>query len=91
MDKDPEGLQLAAKETGAKAKESSIKLFKEIEEDISAARTKLRSKRLEITGGMGEERAKEAAHIIKEKSQAALKEIEEDIHKIAEKLKSAEE
>ena len=87
LDKDLNALQQAVKEGRAKAGETSHKLFDEITEDISAARTKLKAKRLEITGGVGEEKAKEAAHTIKMKGESALKEIEEDVAKIAEKLK----
>ncbi len=82
-------LQQVVKEGRAKAGETSHKLFDEITEDISAARTKLQAKRMEITGGVGEEKAKEAAHTIKEKGVIALKEIEEDIAKLSEKLKEA--
>ena len=91
VDKDLEGLSLAVKERRAKTKEFRVKLFNEIEDDIIAARTKLRNKRYEITGGLGEEKAKEAAHIIKEKGGAALKEIEEDVHRISEKIRRAEQ
>jgi hypothetical protein len=88
LDRDLDGLSKAVKEEGAKAGGASLRLFDEIGKDISAARVKLNEKRMEITGGKGEEKAKEAAHVIKEKSDIALKEIEEDIAKIAEKLKS---
>ena len=91
VDKDLEGLSLAVKERRAKTKEFRVKLFNEIEDDIIAARTKLRNKRYEITGGLGEEKAKEAAHIIKDKGDAALKEIEEDVHRISEKIRRAEQ
>ncbi|UCG70714.1 MAG: hypothetical protein JSV09_06850 [Thermoplasmata archaeon] len=87
LDRDLDGLQKVVAEGRSKAKESSRKLYNDLETDISAARTKLREKRLEITGGVGEEKAKEAAHIIKEKSELALKEIEEDISKITNKLR----
>jgi hypothetical protein len=89
LDKDLDALQQTVKEGRAKAGEASYKLFDEIREDISAARTKLRDKRLEITGGVAEEKTKEAAHTIKVKGESALKEIEEDIAKITEKLKKA--
>ncbi len=87
LDKDLDALQQAVKEGRVKAGETSHKLFDEITEDISAARTKLQAKRMEITGGVGEVKAKEAAHTIKVKGEIALKEIEEDIAKITEKLK----
>jgi hypothetical protein len=87
LDKDLDGLHHAVVEGRAQAKEKSLKLYEDLETDISAARTKLREKRMEITGGVGEEKAKDAAHIIKEKGTLALKEIEEDIAKIAAKLK----
>jgi len=87
LDKDLDSLQQVVKEGRAKAGETSHKLFDEITEDISAARTKLQAKRMEITGGVGEVKAKEAAQIIKEKGEIALKEIEEDIAKLSEKLK----
>ncbi len=91
LDKDLEGLSLAVKERRAKTKDVRVKLFEEIAEDINSARTKLRNKRLEITGGVVEEKAKEAAHTIKEKGGAALKEIEEDVHRISEKIRRAEQ
>ena len=87
LDRDLDGLHQAVVEGRAKAKEKGIKLYDELEADISAARTKLNEKRMDITGGVGEQKAKEAAGIIKEKGTQALKEIEEDIAKIAEKLK----
>lgn len=90
LDKDLDALQHAAKEGKAKAGEAGHKLFDEISEDISAARTKLREKRLEITGGVVEEKTKEAVHIIKVKGESALKEIEEDISKLSEKLKKVQ-
>ncbi len=90
LDKDLDALQQTAKEGKAKAGEVGYKLFDEISEDISAARTKLREKRLEITGGVVEEKTKEAAHIIKVKGESALKEIEEDISKLSEKLKNVQ-
>lgn len=90
LDQDLDGLQKAVKDGSAKAGGATLRLFDEIGKDVSAARTKLREKRLEITGGVGEEKAKEAASVIKEKSQVALKEIEEDIAKITEKLKRAQ-
>ncbi len=89
LDKDLDTLQQYVKEGRTKAGESSHKLFDEIREDISAARTKLTNKRMEITGGVVEEKTKEAAHTIKVKGESALKEIEEDIAKITEKLKKA--
>lgn len=89
LDHDLDGLSKAVKEEGAKIGGASLRLFDEIGKDISATRVKLNEKRMEITGGVGEEKAKEAAHLIKEKSDIALKEIEEDIAKISEKLKSA--
>ena len=91
LDEDLEALQQAIKEQRAKAKERRAKIFDEIEESVSAARTKLRNKRLDITGGVAETKAKEAAHTIREKGGAALKEIEEDISKISEKLKKAKD
>ncbi len=87
LDKDLNALQQAVKEGRVKAGETSHKLFDEITADISAARTKLQAKRMEITGGVGEEKAKDAAQIVKVKGEIALKEIEEDIAKITEKLK----
>lgn len=89
LDKDLDTLQQYVKEGRTKAGESSHKLFDEIREDISSARTKLRNKRMEITGGVVEEKTKETAHTIKVKGESALKEIEEDIAKISEKLKKA--
>lgn len=91
LDSDLDGLQRAVKEGSAKASGATLRLFNEIGKDVSAARTKLHDKRMDITGGVGEEKAKEAAHLIKEKSQVALKEIEEDIAKITDKLKRAQE
>lgn len=91
LDEDLEALSNAIKEQRTKAKERRAKIFDEIEENVSAARTKLHSKRMEITGGMAEEKAKDAGRIIKEKGGAALKEIEEDISKISEKLKRTKE
>ncbi len=88
LDKDLGALQQTVIEGKTKAKEGTIKLFNEIEEDISAARTKLRDKRMDITGGLGEEKAKEAAHVIKEKGEVALKEIEDDINSVWEKIKN---
>ena len=90
LDKDLDGLQQAVKEGSSKASGATLRLFNEVGKDISAARTKLHDKRMDIAGGVGEEKAKEAAQLIKEKSQVALKEIEEDIAKISEKLKRAE-
>ena len=87
LEKDLDALAQATKEGRSKAGEASHKLFDEITADISAAMTKLGEKRMDITGGVGEEKAKEAAHTIKVKGESALKEIEEDIAKIAEKLK----
>jgi hypothetical protein len=89
LDKDLDGLQKAVKEGSTKAGGATLRLFDEIGKDVSAARAKLQEKRMEITGGVGEEKAKEAAGAIKERSQVALKEIEEDIAKITEKLKKA--
>jgi hypothetical protein len=89
LDQDLDGLQKAVKEGSVKAGGATLRLFDEIGKDVSAARTKLREKRLDITGGVGEEKAKETAQMLKEKSQVALKEIEEDITKITEKLKRA--
>jgi signal transduction histidine kinase len=91
LDRDLDGLQKAVKEGSAKAGGASKRLFEEIATDITAARTKLNEKRMDITGGYGEEKAKAAAHVIKEKSEAALKEIEEDISKLSEKLKRAQD
>ncbi|UCE74501.1 MAG: hypothetical protein JSV56_02025 [Methanomassiliicoccales archaeon] len=87
LDKDLDGLHQAVVEGRAKAKDKSLKLYEGLEADISAARTKLNQKRMDITGGVGEEKAKEAAGIIKERGALALKEIEEDIARIAEKLR----
>ena len=89
LDKDLDGLQKAVKEGSVKVGGATLTLFNEIGKDVSAARTKLREKRLEITGGYGEEKAKETAQMLKEKTHVALKEIEEDINKITEKLKRA--
>jgi hypothetical protein len=91
LDEDLEALHKAVKEQRAKAKERRVKIFDEIEESVSAARTKLRNKRMEITGGVAETKTKEAAHTIKEKGGAALKEIEEDIAKLSEKLRKAKD
>ncbi len=91
LDKDLDGLQNAVKEGSTKATGATLRLFDEIGKDISAARTKLHDKRMDITGGVGEEKAKEAAQAVKERSQVVLKEIEEDIAKISEKLKKAKE
>jgi hypothetical protein len=88
LDNELDALHKAVVEGKAKAKDVSGKIFEELEQDISAARMKLQEKRMDITGGAGEEKAKEAAHIIKEKGEQALKEIEEDIGKISEKIKS---
>ena len=87
LDSDLDGLHKTVVAGRAKAREKGHKLYDELEADISAARTKLKNKRMDITGGVGEQKAKEAAHIIKEKGTKALAEIEEDIGKIAEKLK----
>jgi hypothetical protein len=89
LDQDLDGLQNAVKEGSSKATGATLRLFDEIGKDVSAARKKLHDKRMDITGGVGEEKAKEAAQVVKEKSQVALKEIEEDIAKISEKLKKA--
>jgi len=89
LDKDLDALYQAVLEARTKTKEVGQNIYDELETDISAARTKLREKRLEITGGVGEEKAKEAAHTIKVKGESALKEIEEDIAKLSEKLKKA--
>ncbi len=91
LDKDLDGLQNAVKEGSVKVGGATLRLFDEIGKDVSAARTKLREKRLEITGGVAEEKAKETAQDLKQRSQVALKEIEEDITKITEKLKRASE
>lgn len=88
LDKDLDALHQVVEEGRVKAKEKGIKLYNELEVDISAARTKLNEKRMDITGGAGEQKVKEAAGIIKEKGTQALKEIEDDIAKIAEKLKT---
>lgn len=90
LDNELDGLHISVVEAKSKAKDVSVKFFEELEQDISAARMKLKEKRMEITGGVGEEKAKEAAHIIKEKGEQALKEIGEDIDRISEKLKSAQ-
>jgi hypothetical protein len=91
LDQDLDGLQNAVKEGSAKATGATLSLFHEIGNDVSAARKKLHDKRMDITGGVGEEKAKEVAQDLKERSQVALKEIEEDIAKISEKLKKAQE
>jgi Mg2+ and Co2+ transporter CorA len=88
LDKDLDGLSKTVKEESTKAGGATLRILGEVEKDISSARVKLNQKRMEITGGKGEEKAKEAAHLIQEKSDVALKEIEEDIAKIVEKLKS---
>ncbi|UCF07713.1 MAG: hypothetical protein JSW28_08740 [Thermoplasmata archaeon] len=87
LDKDLDALHLAIVEAKSKAMDKSKSLYEELEQDISAARTKLREKRHEITGGVAEAKAREVAQTIKEKGEAALKEIEEDISKISDKLK----
>lgn len=91
LDEDLDSLYSAIKEQRAKAKERRAKIYDELEESVSAARTKLRNKRRDITGGVAEDTAKEAGHYVKEKGGVALKEIEEDISKISEKLKKAKE
>lgn len=87
LDKDLDALYQAVLEAKTKTKEVGQNIYDELETDISAARTKLRERRMEITGGIAEEKAKEAAHTIKVKGESALKEIEEDIAKLSEKLK----
>lgn len=91
LDRDLDALHKMVVEGKAKASETGKKMYVELEADISAARTKLREKRHEITGGVGEAKAKEAAQTIKEKGEAALKEIGEDIAKVSDKLKKAQE
>lgn len=91
LDEDMEKLHKAIREQRKDASERRAKIYDDLEESVSAARTKLKNKRLEITGGVAEKKAKEAAHTIREKSGAALKEIGEDIDRISEKLKKAKE
>jgi len=91
LDEDLEKLHQAIKEQRKEAKDRRAKIYDDLEESVSAARTKLKNKRMEITGGVAETKAKEAAHTIREKGEAALKEIGEDIERISEKLKKAKE
>ena len=93
LDKDLNALHKVALEGKEKAKDKGAVFYDELVTDISAARTKLKDKRLEITGGVAETKAKEAAKTIKEKGESALRAIEEDIARISEKLrgKSKEE
>jgi hypothetical protein len=91
LDEDLDALHKAIKEQRGKAKERRGKIYDELEESVSAARTKLRNKRRDITGGVVEDTAKDAGQYVKEKGGAALKEIEEDISKISERLRKAKE
>ena len=89
LDRDLDALHKMVVDGKAKATESGLKIYDELEADISAARTKLKEKRNDITGGVGEAKAREAAKTIKEKGEAVLREIEEDIVKVSDKLKKA--
>jgi hypothetical protein len=89
LDRDLEALSKAVKDGSAKASGATLRLFDEIGDDIDAAHTKLRNKRLEITGGVVEAKAKATASDLKQRGEKALEEIEEDIGKIGDKLKKA--
>ena len=91
LDQDLEALSNAVKEGRTKAEGATLRLFDEIGKDVGAARTKLRNKRLEITGGVAEEKGKAAAQALKQKGEKALEEIEGDIARIADKLRNAKE
>ena len=90
LDRDLDALHKMVVDGKAKATEAGSKIYDELEADISAARTKLKEKRNEITGGIGETKAREAAKTIKEKGEVVLREIEEDIGKVSDKLKKAQ-
>ena len=90
LDRDLGALHKMVVDGKAKATEAGSKIYDELEADISAARIKLKEKRNEITGGVGETKAREAAKIIKEKGEVVLREIEEDIGKVSDKLKKAQ-
>lgn len=91
LDKEFEQLQEAIKEQRVKAKERRAKIFDEVEESVSAAHTKLRTSRRNITGGVVEDATLDAGRTIKEKGGAVLQELEDELSKLSERLKRAKE